>query len=412
MAMTKFNDLMLVGIKQGFSDLHISGGQPLVYRKDGVVHFDRNITWTSPEIDNLVQGMLSARQLGMLKQRWSVDCAMTINRVRIRMNVFNTTRGLSLAVRILPEIIPDFNALNLHPSLKQIKDLKAGLVLVCGSTGSGKSTTLAVILEEINRTRSVHIITLEDPIEYRFKPKKAFIEQREVGVHVPSFKQGLLDVLREAPDIIFVGELREPDTIRLTLTAAESGHLVFASLHANDSEDAVYRINNAVPGKSQDIIRYQFASTLSWLITQQLGKVEGVDFRLPVLSILRGSIPVKNIIRENKLNQLETAMHMGKGDGMFTMERYLNEFIGDGSAFKRPYKSAWNADEAGPETDYKSPLIDPNAVQDVVYMASIDDASTFRNVEKKTSEGYGLDQQYVIDEAPNLEDLLSQMGLP
>ncbi len=406
MAANRFNDVILTGIKQGFSDVHIAGGQPLVYRKDGTIHYDRTLIWSYTEIDNLVRELLTARQLHTLMQRWSVDCAMTLNRVRIRMNIFHTTRGLSLAIRLLPEVIPEIASLNLHPSLKQIRDLKAGLVLVCGSTGSGKSTTLAAILEEINRTRAVHIITLEDPIEYRFQPKRAFIEQREVGVHVPSFKQGLLDVLREAPDIILVGELREPDTIRLTLTAAESGHLVFASLHATDSEDAVYRINNAVPGESQDIVRYQFASTLSWLIIQQLVHVESAGFRIPVLSILRDSVPVKNIIRENKLNQLETAMHTGRGEGMFTMDRYLNEFIATTTSFARPYKSAWNPDETGPENDYKSPLIDPNAIQDIIYTAAVEAP---KNLEKKSGDNDIHGQQYIIEEASNLEEVLSEL---
>lgn len=404
----RFKEVIMHGIKQGISDIHIVGGQPLILRKDGAIHYERAIVWSHQEVDNLVKSLLTGRQLQTLRQRWSVDCAVTTNGVRIRMNIFHTTRGLSLAIRLLPEVIPEIDSLNLHPSLRQIKDLKSGLVLVCGSTGSGKSTTLAAILEEINRTRPAHIVTLEDPIEYRFLPKKAFIEQREVGVHVPSFKQGLLDVLREAPDIILVGELREPDTIRLALTAAESGHLVFASLHATDSEDAVYRINNAVAGESQDIIRYQFASALSWLIVQQLTFIEKAGFRIPVLSVLRDSIPVKNIIRENKLIQLETAMHTGRAEGMFTMDRYLNEFINTITSFARPYKSAWNPEAKVPDTDYKSPLIDPDAIQDIVYTAAVE--APPRDAKNKSAASDTHDTQYVIDEAPNLEDLLSQIN--
>jgi pilus retraction protein PilT len=208
----------------------------------------------------MVKEMLSDRQLQMLRKRWSVDFALSFNHVRVRINAFYTTRGLSLAIRLLPETIPDLTSLNLHPSLNQIVELQSGLILVCGSTGFGKSTTIAAIIEEINRTRPTHIITIEDPIEYRFKPKKSFIEQREVGVHVPSFSQGLLDVLRENPDVIFVGELREPDTIRLTLNAAESGHLVFATLHAATAEDAVYRINNFVTSSLQHFPGLLFSS--------------------------------------------------------------------------------------------------------------------------------------------------------
>ena len=322
----------------------------------------------------MVKEMLSDRQLQTLRKRWSVDFALSFNHVRVRINAFYTTRGLSLAIRLLPETIPDLNSLNLHPSLSQILELQSGLILVCGSTGSGKSTTVAAIIEEINRTRSAHIITIEDPIEYRFKPKKSFIEQREVGIHVPSFDQGLLDVLRENPDIIFVGELREPDTIRLTLNAAESGHLVFATLHASDAEDAAYRINNCVTGENQDVIRYQFASTLSWLIVQQLTLIKKVGFRVPMLSILRATPSVQSTIRENKLTQLENIMSTSKNEGMFTMKQYEKEFIGNRSSFVHPYKSFGMGADSSKEQDYVSSLIDPNAIQDVIYMSSVEDA--------------------------------------
>ncbi|MDD4356011.1 MAG: PilT/PilU family type 4a pilus ATPase, partial [Smithellaceae bacterium] len=355
----RFSDLILAAIKQRISDLHITGGFPLIFRSDGIIHFDKNVKWTHTEIDAMVKEMLSDRLLLTLRKKWSVDFAMSFNHVRVRINTFYTTRGLSLAIRLLPETIPDITSLNLHPSLTQIRDLRSGLVLVCGSTGSGKSTTVAAIIEEINRAKPVHIITIEDPIEYRFKPKKAFIEQREVGVHVPSFNQGLLDVLRESPDVIFVGELREPDTIRLTLNAAESGHLVFATLHATDAEDAIYRINNCVSGESQEVIRYQFASTLSWLLVQQLTYIEKAGFRVPILSITRGSPSVRSSIRDNKLTQLENIMLGGKNEGMFTMELYQKEFINNRASFNHPHSSFGMGAESSRETDRISSLIDP-----------------------------------------------------
>jgi Tfp pilus assembly ATPase PilU len=281
--------------------------------------------------------------------------------------------------------------------------------LVCESTGSGKSTTIAAIIEEINRTRPTHIITIEDPIEYRFKPKKSFIEQREVGIHVPSFNQGLLDVLRENPDVIFVGELREPDTIRLTLNAAESGHLVFATLHATDAEDAAYRINNCVTGENQDVIRYQFASTLSWLIVQQLTFINKVGFRVPMLSILRATPSVQSSIRENKLTQLENIMSTSKNEGMFTMKLYEKEFISNRSSFVHPYKSFGMGADSSKEKDYVSSLIDPNAVQDVIYMSSVDDAYKTDDATKLTV-GDDDEQRYVIleDHDMDLKDLLAQ----
>jgi pilus retraction protein PilT len=406
----RFTDLISAAIKQRISDLHITGGFPLIFRKDGIIHFDKNVSWSPTEIDVMVKEMLSERQMQMLSKRWSVDYAISFNQVRVRVNTFYTTRGLSLAIRLLPETIPDLSSLNLHPSLNQISDLRAGLVLVCGSTGSGKSTTIAAIIEEINRSRPVHIITIEDPIEYRFRPKKAFIEQREVGIHVPSFNQGLLDSLRENPDVIFVGELREPDTIRLTLNAAESGHLVFATLHATDAEDAVYRINNCVSGENQEVIRYQFASSLSWLIVQQLIHVEKAGFRVPVLSILRSTPSVQSNIRDNKVVQLESTMLTSKSDGMFTMGIYQQDFINKQSQFVHPHKSfGMGNDASSKDRDYVSTLIDPNAVQDVVYMASVDDTFKTDATDALTIKNED-DQQYVIlkEEDMELKDIIAQ----
>jgi twitching motility protein PilT len=410
----RFTDLILAAIKQRISDLHITGGFPLIFRRDGIIHFDKNVRWSPTEIDAMVKDMLSERQLQMLSKRWSVDYAMSFNQVRVRINAFYTTRGLSLAIRLLPETIPDLSALNLHPSLSQIRDLKSGLVLVCGSTGSGKSTTIAAIIEDINRARPVHIITIEDPIEYRFRPKKAFIEQREVGVHVPSFNQGLLDALRENPDVIFVGELREPDTIRLTLNAAESGHLVFATLHATDAEDAIYRINNCVSGENQEVIRYQFASSLNWLIVQQLTYIEKAGFRVPALAILRGTTSVKTNIRENRLAQLESTMMTSRNEGMFTISNYQQDFISKQSLFIHPYKSfGMGKDTSSKEHDYVSTLIDPNALQDVVYMASVDDAFKTDTAPALTVKDEDK-QQYVIinEEDMELKDIIAQYDQP
>jgi pilus retraction protein PilT len=403
----RFEELITTSIRNRFSDVHIVGGHPLTYRREGVIHFDRNNPrWSPAEVDAVVRDMLTDRQLHTLKKRWSVDLALSINQVRIRINVFYTTRGLSLAIRLLPETIPDLSGLNLHPSLGTIRDLRSGLILVCGSTGSGKSTTVAAILEEINRSRPVHIITIEDPIEYRFQSKKAFIEQREVGIHVPSFRQGLLDVLRENPDVIFVGELREPDTIRLTLNAAESGHLVFATLHATDVEDAVHRINNSATGDSQDVIRYQFASTISWLIVQQLVYMEKAGFRVPVLSILRNAPSVRSSIRDNKVAQLETILQTGRNEGMFTHELYEREFIATRSSFNHPYKNPRS--ESSKEPDFRSSLIDPLAVQDVVYMTTVEDDLQRSSAQQVREEG---DQNYVVlDSAVDLKDLIAQFG--
>jgi len=345
-----------------------------------------------------------------------VDFAFTVQHVRIRMNIFNTVRGLSLAIRLLPGTVPTIGMLNLHPSLQQIGELKTGLVLICGTTGSGKTTTIAAILEEINRNRFAHIVTIEDPVEFRFVSKQSFIEQREVGTHVLSFRQGLLDVLREDPDVIVVGELREPETIRLTLGAAESGHLVIASIHAAQAEDAIYRICNSFPPEAQDEIRFQFASALSWVVIQHLLYVERLRFRVPLLSILRGTQSVKGIIRENRLPQIENAMHTGKRDGMFTKERYLDEFLNPKETFVLSSQSFRPTPESVPDAGYTSSLIGggiqtPRSTLDLPSQIKRPETEERALSQRQTTFQTGSDGEphYVIDENENLQDLIAKL---
>jgi len=397
--MNKFSKVIVTAVQEGCSDLHITGGHPVVYRKNGQIQFDNSGRWTHGEIDGLVKKVLTARQLHTLRNRWSVDLAITIRHIRIRVNVFNTTRGLSIAVRLLPGTVPTIEKLNLHPSLKQAAELRSGLVLICGATGSGKSTTIAALVDEINRSRAAHIVTLEDPVEYRYVSRKSFIEQRELGAHMPSFEQGLVDVLREDPDVIVVGELREPEVMRLTLNAAESGHLVIATLHATHAEDALYRLCNSFPVEAQEEIRHQVASTLQWLVVQQLVIREDMGFRVPVLSILRGNQSVKGILRENKLPQIESAIQMGKNDGMFTAERYIREYLGKVSAFASPQDIFKPSAELSQEEVYHSPLVDgepagPRPVQtrkpEPARGGSVYGSQA--NLDFSTGTGYGLQE--------------------
>ncbi len=418
--MKRFHELVLGAVREGYSDLHITGGQPIVIRRHGAIHFDTRVVYTHEDVDSLVRKMLNDKQLNQLRSRLSVDLAMSVANVRIRVNVFNTIRGLSIAVRLLSGSAPTIGKLNLHPSLQEICRLKSGLVLLCGATGCGKSTTIAAIVNEINLSRSAHIITLEDPIEYRFPCVKAFIEQRELGPHVPSFQQGLIDVLRENPDVIVVGELREAETIRLTLNAAEAGHLVIATLHATNAEDAVYRLINSAPLEVQEQIRFQLASTVSWIIIQQLFYLDRVKFRVPLLSILRGVQSIKGIIRENKLPQLENALHTGKHDGMFTMERYMTEYLSTRDSFIHPSQVFRPSPEDVLEAVYVSPLLaEAPAVpkRGVPPRAGAAPADSVRRAEERevvevvTPED-GMDQHYVIYEEANLEELIAQIGKP
>ncbi len=356
--MKRFENVISGAVRESMSDIYITGGHPVVSRKNGIIQFHASSAWTHEDVDDLVRKLLNPRQLSALRERKSVDFAISLCNARLRINIFTTARGLSFAIRILPGKIPTIDELNLHTCLHEIATIKSGLVLTCGATGVGKTTTVAAIIKNINESRRAHIITLENPIEYRFQSSKSFIQQRELGFHMPSFEQGLIDVLRENPDVIVVGELREMKTMQLTLNAAESGHLVIATMHASSAEEAIYRLCNAVPPEAQNEIRYQLASTLNWIIIQELVHLKKIGYRVPLLTIVRGTQSIKNIIRENKLNQLNSAIQIGKNEGMFTAERYLNDYLNTRDNFIPSVLTFRPTAEVSQEILYQSPLTD------------------------------------------------------
>ncbi len=354
--MEKFENIINKSVKEIVSDIYITGGHPVVSRRCGNIEFNNNVKFSHQEVDDLVKKLLNYGQHAVLSERKSFDIAVSICGVRLRVNVFTTARGLSLAIRILPGHIPSIDELNLHPSLHEIANLKNGLVLSCGPSGVGKSTTIAAIINEINNTRSSHIITLENPIEFRFPTIKSFIQQRELGDHMASFSQGLVDVLRENPDVIVIGELRESEVIKLTINAAEAGHLVIATLHAATPEEAIYRLCNSVPVEFQDEIRNQIASMFQWLIIQQLVYIERIGFRVPVLTIVRANSSIRNIIRQNKLQQLQSALFTGKNEGMFTSERYMSEYLNSREKFTSPGIVFRPSTEKASDSVFRSPV--------------------------------------------------------
>jgi twitching motility protein PilT len=325
--MEKFSKLVSTCVRNGVTDLHIRPNQPVAVRRNGHLHFQREIVFDTQEMDALLHQITTERQRRLLAERWSVDFSTYFQDAQMRLNAFYTADGLGMAVRFLPSVVPDFESLNLHPSLRELCALHHGLILICGPTGNGKSTTIAAMIREINDTRACHVITLEDPIEYRFSSGKALMDQRELGAHFPTFEQGLLDVLREDADVIMVGELRDPETMRLTINAAEAGHLVIATLHAGTPEEALLRLCNAFAEGAQDFARAQIASCLGAVVVQHMEILPRVGFRAPVLSIVRSSSSIKNVIRESRLNQLEGIQQAGRNEGMFTAERYRDEFL-------------------------------------------------------------------------------------
>ena len=354
--MIRFEKIVNTAIRESMSDIHITGEHPVVLRKNGEIQFNKSVMWTHQEIDDLIKKLLTPTQLERLRRQKSVDVAVSSGNARLRVNVFSTAHGISMAIRILPGRIPTIEELNLHPLLHEISRIKSGLVLICGPAGVGKTTTIAAIINDINKSRPVHIVTLEDPIEYRFQSNKAFIEQRELGSHIPSFEQGLIDVLREDADVIVVGELREAETMRLVLNAAESGHLVIATIHASTPEEAIYRMCNAASADTQNDVRNQLASTLAWITVQQLLYLEKAGQRVPILTIVRGTQAIKNNIRDNNLHQISNIIETSKKEGMFSAERYLNEYLGTRSSFTPIGKTFLPSTELSKSVFYKSPL--------------------------------------------------------
>jgi pilus retraction protein PilT len=360
--METFAKIITACYDKGFSDLHMTGNHPLVCRRDGEVIFQKQNVLTQQYLERLTSRLLNERQLQRLRESWSVDLAVTIEGKRLRLNVFSTHRGVSIAVRFLPALIPDIDSLNLHPSVKDFCAERAGLLLICGSTGSGKTTTIAALINEINHTRAGHIVTLEDPIEYLFNSQKSFIEQRELGKHFHSYQTGLLDVLRQAPDVIVVGEMRSPETIQLCLDAAESGHLVIATMHAGSHEEAVHRLCSSMRGGDEHL-RLQLSSCLVGVINQQLLYMPKLKYSVPVLSVLRNTKAIATLIRDNKLSQLDGYLESCKDKGMFTFEAYREDYLDQRKQFSPP--PGRNAGEigAGP-TEHSSCLFNYNARQE------------------------------------------------
>jgi twitching motility protein PilT len=303
--------------ERGASDVIISTGQTVRVRIDGRVEtLDVHVD------DHQLAACVTA--LGS-----NTDHSLEIDGVRLRVNAFDHLTGYGLAARLIREQVPSLDSLNLPPELASVIEHRDGLVLVCGSTGSGKSTTLAALVDLVDQRRAAHIITLEDPIEYRFTPRRSLIHQRELGVHIPTFAAGLRAALREAPDVILLGEMRDQETIATALTAAETGHLVLATLHAPNAAGAIDRIIDAFPDGQQRQVRWQLAGVLRHVITQYLlPRRDGG--RAAAVELVPMTPAVGNIIRKGDLHTLPTAIQSGRDAGMIPLERSLAKLLDAG----------------------------------------------------------------------------------
>lgn len=322
--MYNLDEILIQSVKSGASDIHLTTGRPPSYRIDGVLAPIEGERFTPQMLEELLMPLMDVRHRGELQDNGQTDFAYAIPGVgRFRVNVFKQRGTLASVMRSLPFNIPEPEQLGIPAEVVEMTSRKRGLILVTGPTGSGKSTTLASLLHVINRTYPYHIITLEDPIEYLHRHDKSVVNQREIGSDSTDYAQALRAALREDPDVILVGEMRDLETISTAITAAETGHLVFSTLHTIGADKTIDRIIDVFPPNQQQQIRIQLASVLECVVSQQLLKKADGSGRVAALEVLFANNAVRNLIRESKTYQIASIMQTNKRAGMQTMDDAL-----------------------------------------------------------------------------------------
>ena len=326
------DDLLRYAVAVGASDLHLTASQPGAIRLHGAIrHIEGCPALPNEQIRDMVFGILPASQRERFEEENELDTSHSINGVgRFRVNVSLQRGTVAAALRPIPHEMPEFDSLGIPDSVKAFTELRKGLVLVTGPTGSGKSTTLASLIDILNRTKPLHIVTVEDPIEFLHDHKRSIITQREIGEDTNSFAEALRRVLRQDPDVILVGELRDLETISTALTAAETGHLVFATLHTQDAPQTIDRVIDVFPTNQQEQIRVMLAATLEGVVTQQLIVTADGTGRVPCSEVLICTSAIRNLIRQSKTHQIYSLMQVGASFGMQTMDQGLANLVKQG----------------------------------------------------------------------------------
>jgi twitching motility protein PilT len=322
-------ELLEMVVDRGASDLHLTTGTPPVVRLNGVLHRLENYERLEPDqLQRMIYSILTQRQRERLEQDLELDVSYALpGKGRFRVNVYFQRDALGAAFRMIPFEIKSVEQLGLPRQVEDFARLPRGLVLVTGPTGSGKSTTLAALVDIVNSERDQHIMTVEDPIEFLHKHKRCIVNQREVGHDTHSFADALKHVLRQDPDVILVGEMRDLETIQTALTAAETGHLVFATLHTQDAPQTVDRVIDVFPPFQQQQVRVQLAVTLQGVVTQQLLPTADGRGRVAAAEIMIATPAIQNLIREAKIHQIYSSMQAGAKHGMHTMDQHLTELV-------------------------------------------------------------------------------------
>jgi twitching motility protein PilT len=323
------DDLLRHVVATGGSDLHLTAGAPPTVRVRGSMEpVEGYDVLTGEVLQTTLYGVLTERQRKVFEENLELDFAYAVpGQARFRANLFRQRESIGAVMRLIPWEIKPLESLGMPSVMSTFADLKRGLVLVTGPTGSGKSTTLAAVIDQVNRTRSGHIMTIEDPIEFLHEHRSSLVNQREVGSDTHSFRAALKHVLRQDPDVILVGELRDLDTISVALTAAETGHLVFATLHTQSAQDTITRVVDVFPADQQQQVRTQLAATLQAVVCQTLCKTIDGTGRVAAVEIMVCTPGIRAMIRDDKLQQIQGALQAGAKDGMQTLNAHLAEHV-------------------------------------------------------------------------------------
>jgi twitching motility protein PilT len=322
------SDLLAFSVKNKASDLHLSAGLPPMIRVHGDVRKINVPAMDHTQVHDMVYDIMNDGQRKVYEETLECDFSFEIpNLARFRVNAFNHNRGSGAVFRTIPSKILTLEQLSCPPIFKEIANTPRGIVLVTGPTGSGKSTTLAAMVDYVNENEMGHILTVEDPIEFVHVSKKCLINQREVGPHTLSFQNALRSALREDPDVILVGEMRDLETIRLALSAAETGHLVFGTLHTSSAAKTVDRIVDVFPAAEKEMVRSMLSESLRAVISQTLCKTKDEQGRVAAHEIMIGTPAIRNLIRENKVAQMYSAIQTGQNIGMQTLDQNLQDLV-------------------------------------------------------------------------------------
>jgi twitching motility protein PilT len=321
-------EFMRLAHERKASDIHVTVNSPVMFRVHGELRAASPEVMTPTQSLELAKELMSREQYELFMEKGDIDFSYGIQDLsRFRVNVYRQRGSVSITIRLIPSKIPAMEQLGLPPIAEEFAKKPQGLLLVTGPTGSGKSTTLAAIIDYINRNRNDHIITLEDPIEFVHSHKSCILNQREIGVDTESFSSGLRAALRQDPDVILVGEMRDLETISIAITAAETGHLVFGTLHTADAPQTIDRIIDVFPPEAQQQVRVQLASVLLGVMAQRLLPTADGSGRVAAIEVLVNTPAISNLIRSEKVHQIRSAMQTGKAQGMQTMDNALRELL-------------------------------------------------------------------------------------